>query len=1068
MGNSGVASQPKMWTPFQRVENAAAIAQGLAIIPAHWSLTPLWEKRAYRDRWQSEPFVPHSTLTQLLLYGERRISKHTGNPYTAFISGYGLRLGEASNGLIAIDVDGASAEPILQAISNGNLPETVTWISGKPGRRQLLYQVPDNARDTLQTFRRTTLTRHGNLATVAGEMLELRYNGHQSALPPSRHPETIAYRWLRSPADTEVALAPDWLCASAIASLHPERSREIGKKEKRSPAPKRAIGWIGESNLEAILERALTQLEPEEIFNWPGHRFRPLGKTWRGFCPQHESHSGTAFTVDPETGEWYCFGCEVGGGATQYRHFLNGGRGTPSGKDFVAIVRELASDAGVECPEPKPSVSDRPPATDASEFESSRFKSQGQSECNSQLRLASGDRAKATWEQSKTFTPTHAIEQPYFSWETPEEGTLTAVKSGLGTGKTRWMASVVAELAEEGWVALGHRNSLLLQSCQRWGFYHLHSDDAFMLIPDPQSKIALCVDSLLHFRPEDFEDKNIILDEAMAVVRHLLIGGTLKQHRDAILQRFAEALQLAKRIFCLDGMLADWCIDYLHQLAGERAILKIENCHRSTPLEVAFLTESIGDKNKAKLNDRSPLLEQLWRSPHPVICTDSQLEAEALDRLLQKSGRRGMRIDSKTISEQETRRFLRDPDSYIRDRAPNYLIYTPSAEAGIDISIRDYFSDQFCLFFGVLHTDAQVQMLWRIRDPQVKRWLWVRRTGLPDNTPEKSPFPQQVAKAMEAFLIQEGMHSLNGTRDPQALEQLLRQAIAASRDEHYQAYCILKAIGNFESSHLRDCLHDTLAATGHRVQAVRLAEASQNRELEKQAKDEVKIGNARAIHTAETSIQDAFRSRATLVAGTPEERDRAQQLLLKQRLPGIERSPRWTPEFIKRVQYDDRQFIARQELFWLLSHPEVAYTQLQANYDFLAREERTFLGDVRSHSSKLQALLALKVGDLFDLGKEWTARDPKVIILRDRGRAKHVRAALGIRTPIERPIGFLRRVLNLVGLKLEQRRIRIDGEPISLYRLSREAWYDRDRLAVLECLERRFLQVRSCKEAIRH
>ena len=123
--------KPLEWKPWERHPRAKAIAAALQDIPGHWSLTPLAEKRPFRKDWQREQTIPHAVIADLIIKGEEAVSRK-GKTYRRYYSGYGLRLGEASGGLVTIDVDGASAEPILQALSNGNIPHTVSWTSGNP------------------------------------------------------------------------------------------------------------------------------------------------------------------------------------------------------------------------------------------------------------------------------------------------------------------------------------------------------------------------------------------------------------------------------------------------------------------------------------------------------------------------------------------------------------------------------------------------------------------------------------------------------------------------------------------------------------------------------------------------------------------------------------------------------------------------------------------------------------------------------------------------------------------------------------------------------------------------
>ena len=971
------------WTPFQPLPNADEIAQALSRLPSHWSLTPLWEKRPYREGWQKEAFIPHTEIAHILQQGEERISKRTGKPYHAFCSGYGLRLGDVSDGLLAVDIDGSSAEALLTALAKTPLPETVTWTSGKSGRRQLLFQIPEEYRERLQSFRRHTLTQWEDLTTAAGELLEFRYNQHQSVLPPSFHQETGQYHWLASPDQIEVAIAPRWFCEFLLHQNQPQAKppRKSFSRIREFPS-----GDKGNHSLSSRLETALDRLSVQQIYHWSGHQFQEMGDTWRGSCPRHQSQSGTAFTLNPQTKEWYCFGCEVGGGAVQYRHFLQGGNGMPRGKVFRSLVEALATEAGLE-----------------------------------------EDKNVSASPHPQTYQPTHIINQEYFHWETPKAGTVLAVKSSLGSGKTRWLEKVISELQTEGWLALGHRNSLLLQSCERWGFIHLQSEQAFDLINLPDSQLALCVDSLHHFSPEAFAGKNIIIDEAIAVVTHLLMGETLKQKREEIIQRFSEALQQAKRVFCLDAMLTDWCVDYLHRLAGnDRALIKIENRYQGESFQIKFLETSRDEKGREKSSDRSPLLEQLWLSPKPVVCTDSQLEAEALDQLLSETGKLGIRIDSKTIASPEIQTFLKHPNDYIQTHQPDYLIYTPAAEAGIDISIRDYFTDQFCLFFGVLQTNAQRQMIARVRDPKLTRWLWCSRYGQVRNHPTTFQFPIALLEAMQSLILQTGNTLLAGEDTSALLERFIQQVTTATAQTHYQTFCILKAIQTYEQSHLWECLYQSLVHSGQQVELITLATSPHASQQEKTAKQAVKLSNAEAIY-----LGDSQQGKPVL----------DQHKRLKKQLPDIEKTAVWSPQFVKRVCYDDRAFIAKQERFWLIHHPDIAQKLMQP---VLSSQL-----EIYQDWSMMQSLIALDLPIFLNLKKTWTNDSPELKQLQGKINQLSLHTTLNLSPSPQAPIALFRQLLSLIGVKLTS----IEG----LYQINSSAWYDRDRLAILACLDRRFL-----------
>jgi len=192
------------WTSAS-VEKSSATAPNweaeLAQLPTGWALTPVKEKRPLRPNWQYEPPIERPELLQLLQKGQP-LTSSKGKTWHCHWTGIGLRLGKISGGLLAIDADGPLAEAKLQTLSQGHLPSTPCWTSGKEGRRQLIYQIPSSNHDNLKTVK---------LDCGGGQYLEFRWDGCQSVLPPSRHPDTGQYYWLVSPSHCEVADAPAWL-----------------------------------------------------------------------------------------------------------------------------------------------------------------------------------------------------------------------------------------------------------------------------------------------------------------------------------------------------------------------------------------------------------------------------------------------------------------------------------------------------------------------------------------------------------------------------------------------------------------------------------------------------------------------------------------------------------------------------------------------------------------------------------------------------------------------------------------------------------------------------------------
>lgn len=214
-------------------DERTALIKGLDSLPDTWALTPLIGKKPFRKNWQNEDAIPKGELAKIIQYGE---DLPAGNK--RWFTGYGIRTGSMSGNLLAIDIDGPSAKKLMLSLASGKFSPTVCWSSGREGRAQLLYIVSPKLNGMLCS---TQFTHLAVKTGVSDEQLDFRYNGSQSALPPSRHPDTDGYAWLpgKSPSEIKVANAPDWLEAYLINHvadikatakdkiLSAERSKEI-------------------------------------------------------------------------------------------------------------------------------------------------------------------------------------------------------------------------------------------------------------------------------------------------------------------------------------------------------------------------------------------------------------------------------------------------------------------------------------------------------------------------------------------------------------------------------------------------------------------------------------------------------------------------------------------------------------------------------------------------------------------------------------------------------------------------------------------------------------------------
>ncbi len=670
---------------------------------------------------------------------------------------------------------------------------------------------------------------------------------------------------------------------------------------------------------------------------------------------------------------------------------------------------------------------------------------------------------RANWRKSKQFTADIIVIQKHFKWDCPQSKTANFMKSSTGTGKTTQLLKWLKELKDQGAIALGYRNTLLLQLCAQANFDHLHEHDGAMMIGWDKARIALCVDSLWRFKPEDFEGKILIIDEVCSVIVHLLFSPTVK-NREKILNLFAEALKRCDRLICLDGMMADWVVNYLMEFCQDKKLQRVENTWNNNKPIVNFLMGTIDVKGDLKVNDRSPWLEELLeRAPVPVIGTDSQVTAESLDNLLSERGYKVLRIDSKTVKENYVKEFLTDCNAYLKKYKPDILIYTPSAESGVDVSITNYFTHHFCFFFGVLGVDAVLQLIARIRDVDCPKYFWCREwVSLPDTETTRSPLAENVAKSIDENLLGDIALTMSGSDQEEQIIAATRLAIEKSQTPHVRCANLLLAIANYEKSNLRSCILESLNVHGYEVNLVTELSNQNIKELVKDATEEVKWQNCHDIFVAE-DIPPSQTDRPLAFDAGWLERCKLTKAIYKKRLPGIENTPRWSEDLLYKFLYEDRHFIDKQELFWLLNHPEAAKSIQQERYHGLMRhflqEEHLALWKMKQRFSMINVLREVGLLELINNpDKIYTKDSPEIIAIWQKGQALKYRQILG-RNPgkQEYALRYVSSLLNMIGCSWSSKQTKnSSGVRTRVYQLDRQLLNDPDRLVVLECIERKY------------
>jgi hypothetical protein len=198
---------------------AHRLIEGLQLIQStglDLPLIPLNDnKQPLGDGWQNRPFTA-AQLIEAIPNGGVEIPL-LGKTKKIQLQGFGLLTGKPipldgqTYYLMALDQDGESASRKILELSNGDpLPKTVAFSSGRPGRCQYLFLVPEEYKEVIRT-KKVKTGFQGDDGKI--EQVEFRWSNLQSVLPPSVHPTTGQYHWVSGCAidETEIAIAPTWV-----------------------------------------------------------------------------------------------------------------------------------------------------------------------------------------------------------------------------------------------------------------------------------------------------------------------------------------------------------------------------------------------------------------------------------------------------------------------------------------------------------------------------------------------------------------------------------------------------------------------------------------------------------------------------------------------------------------------------------------------------------------------------------------------------------------------------------------------------------------------------------------
>ena len=202
----------------------ADLLQQLQALPDEWGFVAVSSnKRAYQKEWVTNPLTKEQAAAEIQAGRAKAI---------------GAIAGPTSGGLLFVDHDGLSATAKLEELGLPlrDLPKSLAMTSGRDGRFQIIYSVPEqfwHAMKGRRVFKTGKLDADGK-----AENLDLRWHGHYSVIIGD-HPDTSGYRWLkgRGPGEQALADAPTSLIELLLKDPEPVQEPLLNMVSPPPPAP---------------------------------------------------------------------------------------------------------------------------------------------------------------------------------------------------------------------------------------------------------------------------------------------------------------------------------------------------------------------------------------------------------------------------------------------------------------------------------------------------------------------------------------------------------------------------------------------------------------------------------------------------------------------------------------------------------------------------------------------------------------------------------------------------------------------------------------------------------------
>lgn len=639
----------------------------------------------------------------------------------------------------------------------------------------------------------------------------------------------------------------------------------------------------------------------------------------------------------------------------------------------------------------------------------------------------------------------------------PESG-IIAIASAKGTGKTKWMARTVAD--SERVLSAGHRVALMRNLSHRLNLDYRGDLDKvngqFINGAGYSLRVGFCVDALLAIDPAQFAGCDLVVDELVQVLRHLLTSSTCAKDgkRPALLARFQQLIQLARRVIVADADLDIASLHYVQSLrsgcsehrAVDPTLFLIRNHYQPIGYPVRFIEAP--DRGSITLE----LLQAVDALPSGqvlYVATDSKAFSKTLARLIgqQNPAARVLILNSETSGGECETEFMQRPDAVLDRHDYDVIIASPSVATGVSIEIQGVIAQIYGIFTGASSSDADMaQSLSRVREP-VERVVWCAAAGSNFCKVSRSANPLELKR----YLLDKTSTTISLIRS--SLKADVAGAVTScdwQADPHINLYARISAEQNFSMLHLRTALLVRLKYEGNQVTIEQPPPEPVMKLLITEVRNELRVQDAATIVQAELlSYAEVSQLEQKEALSLAQQRSLARYYLCD--FYGIDPQA-LTPELV----LWDREGKRRSELLSLEAQRQ-SHLSLERDIKALERQTRWYQGlcpwDL-SHA-ELRRVLRQTLGlhQFLDPTIEWTEYDLQPYAAQARKLTAQIQTALNFTIPTGtkdngKPkmsdVQIVHQLLSQLGIKVTFRWSRSvaghEGQKLRVYRLDPDHW----------------------------